>query len=288
MTSICITGTGTGIGYASALYFGRKGYTVFAGVRDIDRATDFRQRIEREALPIQLLALDVNETDSVTAAVARIRREVGGLDVLVNNAGILGGGALEETSLEVATALFNTNYFGAIRMMQAVLPDMRERQQGCIVNVTSLAGRLAMAGYGHYGAAKHALEAASEILAQEVRMFNIRVALVAPGVVLTPIFTKPRPVPPLTSPYNMHTERVGAFFAKQLRTPTLPDQVAAVIEHAIRTDHPQLRYLVGRDAEALMRGRQTLSDEAWVDLGREMSYSEYARQMNQIMDAELF
>lgn len=288
MTSICITGTSTGIGFATALHFGRKGYSVFAGVRDLDRAHEFQRLIDHETLPIRLLTLDVNDPALVNAAVAHIHHTSGGLDVLVNNAGILGGGPFEQTPLEVAKALFETNYFGAIRMIQAVLPAMRTRRQGCIVNVTSLSGRIAMAGYGHYGAAKHALEAASEMLAQEVKMFNIRVAIVEPGVILTPIFTKSRPVADRTSPYQMHSERIGGFFAKQLRAPTLPEKVATTIEHAICTAQPHLRYLVGRDAEALMRGRKAMSDEAWVELGREMSYSEYAHLMNQMTGADLF
>src|SRR5207247_8257851 len=111
----------------------------------------------------------------------------GRIDVLVNNAGIGGGGPIEDVPIEFAKSMFETNYFGTIRMIQAVLPGMRERRSGAIVNVSSIAGRLAIAGHGHYSAATHALAAAREALAQEVLAFGLRAAVVAPVVVAPPM-----------------------------------------------------------------------------------------------------
>ena len=119
--------------------------------------------------------------------------------------------------------LFKTNYFGAIRMIQAVLPGMRERRGGAIVNVSSLGGVVAVAGHGHYCAVKHGFKAASEALAQEVLAFGIRVAIVEPGVVVTPIFKKARRSSNPASPYAKHVERLLGFYQSRcLRRPSLP------------------------------------------------------------------
>jgi len=197
----------------------------------------------------------------------------GRVDVLVNNAGIGGGSAIEDVPLDFAKRLFETNYFGAIRMIRAVLPSMRAGRAGAIVNVSSVAGRVAVAAHGHYCAAKHALEAASLALAQEVRAFGIRIILIEPGVVLTPIFSKAIRYTDDASPYYDHRRRQLLHYEKV--TPTLPQAVAEVIEHAIATDRPRLRYLVGADAEAFVRGRSALSDEEVIEDGRPMSDAEY-------------
>ena len=171
--------------------------------------------------------------------------------------------------------MFETNYFGTIRMIQAVLPGMRERRSGAIVNVSSIAGRLAIAGHDHYSAVKHALEAASEALAQEVLAFGIRVAVVEPGVVVTPIFSKARRFADPASPYRVHVHRLLLFYQMQMKMPSQPSDVAAVIYEAVTTPEPKLRWLVGEDARRLTAGRQRLSDEEYVATGRPMADEEY-------------
>src|SRR5207245_4927603 len=163
--------------------------------------------IESDKLKIAPLTLDVDDDASVRRGVQEVIARSGRIDALVNNAGIGGGGPIEDVPIEFAKSMFETNYFGTIRMIQAVLPGMRERRSGAIVNVSSIAGRLAIAGHGHYSAVKHALEAASEALAQEVLAFGIRVAVVEPGVVVTPIFSKARRFADPTSPYRVHVDR---------------------------------------------------------------------------------
>ena len=190
MSVVLVTGSSTGIGLATALHFARLGHDVHAGVRNPATATELVRAIESEKLPIRLVTLDVNDAGSVKRGVGEVLERAGRVDVLVNNAGIGGGGPIEDVPVEWAQALFETNYFGAIRMSQAALPGMRERRSGAIVNVSSIAGRVAIAGHGHYSAVKHALEAASEALAQEVQAFGIRVVIIEPGVVVTPIFEK--------------------------------------------------------------------------------------------------
>ena len=275
MSVVLVTGSSTGIGLATVLHFGRLGGGVYAGVRNIATASELTRAIAAETLPVHLIALDVDDQASVTRAVGEVLSREGRIDVLVNNAGIGGGGPVEDVPIDWVKSLFETNYLGAIRMIQAVLPDMRERRSGAIVNVSSIAGRLAIAGHGHYSAVKHALEAISEALAQEVLEFGIRVALVEPGVVVTPIFTKAKRFADPKSPYAAHVRRLLLFYQMQMKTPSQPADVARVIHEAVTTETPKLRYLVGHDAALLVAGRRKLSDEEYVETGRAMPDEEY-------------
>jgi NAD(P)-dependent dehydrogenase (short-subunit alcohol dehydrogenase family) len=274
-----VTGTSSGIGLATAVHFARQGYDVWAGVRDVGAATDLRAAIERERLPIRRLPLDVNDTGSVERAAAEALAAGGAVDVLVNNAGIGGGGPIEDVPVDFAQSMFETNYFGVIRVVRAVLPAMRQRRRGAIVNVSSIAGRVAIAGHGHYSAVKHALEAASEALAQEVQGFGIRVAIVEPGVVLTPIFQKARRFNDPTSPYADHVRRLLLFYQAQMKMASQPEDAARVIYEAATTSAPRLRWLVGEDARLLAAGRRRLTDEEYVAGARPMPDAEYLEQM---------
>ena len=163
--------------------------------------------------------------------------------------------------------------------MQLVLPIMREARGGVIVNVSSIAGRVLLGGIisSAYGGSKFALEAASEILAQEVCRFNIRVAIIEPGVIKTPIFDKGEADPHGDeSPYHPLNLRGERLFSSRLQNPSLPELVAEVIQQAIEAERPKLRYLVGPDAEAMAAGRRKLTDEALVESGQDMSLDAYA------------
>jgi len=275
MAVVLITGCSSGIGLSTARHFARLGDEVHAGVRHPSTAWELTAAIESDKLKIAPLTLDVDDDASVRRGVQEVVARSGRIDVLVNNAGIGGGGPIEDVPIEVAKSMFETNYFGTIRMIQAVLPGMRERRSGAIVNVSSIAGRLAIAGHGHYSAVKHALEAASEALAQEVLAFGIRVAVVEPGVVVTPIFSKARRFADPASPYRVHVHRLLLFYQMQMKMPSQPSDVAAVIYEAVTTREPKLRWLVGEDARRLTAGRQRLSDEEYVATGRPMADEEY-------------
>ncbi len=275
MSVILITGTSTGIGLANALLFARKGDDVHAGVRSLATATELTAAIAKEALPIRPVVIDVDDAASVTRGVNDVLAKAGGVDVLVNNAGIGGGGPLEDVPLDWVKSLFETNYFGALRMIQAVLPGMRRRRSGVIVNVTSIAGRVAIAGHGHYSAVKHALEAASEALAQEVLAFGIRVAIIEPGVVITPIFAKAKRFADPASPYFEHVRRLLGHYQKQMPFAAQPSDVAEVIYEAVTTKAPRLRWLVGEDAKRLDEGRRRLSDEEYIAGAAPMPIEEY-------------
>jgi len=272
-----ITGTSTGIGKVTALHLARQGHHVFASMRNpATGLSALEQAADQEGLKLDVIRLDVNDPDSSEKAVREVLEQAGQLDVLINNAGIPGGGVIEEAPEEILRAVFETNFFGAMRMMRLVLPTMRQARSGTIVNVTSIAGRLALAGNTAYCTSKFALEAASEALAQEVRPFNIRVAIIEPGLVQTPIFAKRGPQPNQDSPYHDIALRSGRVFGKLLESASQPELVAETIQLALETDQPKLRYLVGEDAKKWAAGRQAMTDKQWVDFGREMTLDEYA------------
>lgn len=265
MTIALVTGTSSGIGLATSVSLARRGHKVIATMRDLNRSTELRKITEAESLPISFAQLDVNSDISVNDSMSRLLSEHDHIDVLVNNAGLGGGGSIEELPLAFFREVMETNYFGALRCIKALIPNMRERRSGCIINVTSIAGRMAIAPAGSYAASKWALEALSEILAQEMKVFNVRVAIVEPGVIATPIFSKARPVPP-DSPYP-HARRQRALFSASLTQPTSPFVVGEKICEIVESDSWRLRYPVGPDAEPFLKWRASKTDEEVVQLG---------------------
>lgn len=263
MAIVLITGTSTGIGFATAVACARARHEVYATMRDPARAPQLQTLAQQEGLPVRVLPLDVDNDASVRGAIEHLLAERGRIDVLVNNAGIAPLGAIEEHPLAEFRRAMETNYFGALRCIQAVLPTMRTQRRGCIINVTSVAGQIALAASAAYTASKFALEALSEVLAQEVKAFNIRVAIVEPGVIQTPILDKMRDGPAETQ--YPHEPRLQALFAASLKQPVSPAVVGEQIRHIIESESWQLRYPVGPDAAPFLEWRARLSDEAWVD-----------------------
>lgn len=263
MATVLITGTSTGIGLATAVQLARAGHEVFASMRHPDASPELGEIVAAGGLPVSLVQLDVDSDDSVSNAVSEILAARGNIDVLVNNAGIGWVGPIEEKPLSEFRQVMETNFFGALRCIQAVLPSMRMQRSGCIINVTSVAGRIATAPQAAYTASKHALKAISEVLAQEVKAFDIRVAIVEPGIIQTPIFSKMQEISPDT--LYPHERRLEALFAKSNEDPVSPYVVAEKIEEIIASDSSQLRYPVGPDAQPFLEWRRSMSDEEWVD-----------------------
>jgi NAD(P)-dependent dehydrogenase (short-subunit alcohol dehydrogenase family) len=262
MAIALVTGTSSGIGLATAVTLARGGHTVIATMRNLDGGGEIRKIASDEKLPITLAALDVDSDASVASAFERVLAEHGRIDVLVNNAGVGAGGAVEEVSVAEFREVMETNFFGALRCVKQVLPGMRERRQGCIVNITSVAGRMASAPHASYAASKWALEAMSECLAQEMKAFNVRVAIIEPGVIATPIFRKGKPLNP-NSPYP-HMRRLMALFRASLQKPTSPYVVGEQILQIVDGDSEQLRYPVGPDAAPLLHWRASKTDEEMI------------------------
>jgi NAD(P)-dependent dehydrogenase (short-subunit alcohol dehydrogenase family) len=267
MTVSLVTGTSTGIGLATAIRLAREGHTVYASMRDLERAGALRAAAKEAGVELEVIALDVDDDISIRDGIAAIFEREGRVDTLINNAGIDEGDCFEETSVDTFRAVMETNFHGVVRCIQAVLPGMRARRSGCIVNVSSLTGRVPSSGASAYCASKAALEAATECLAAEVSAFDVRVALVEPGLVLTPIFGKRR-LPSPDSPYADLYRRSLALFPKLIERGSTADDVAEAIASVIQTDKPRLRYLVGWDAETIVDHRARMTDEEFVDMGR--------------------
>jgi NAD(P)-dependent dehydrogenase (short-subunit alcohol dehydrogenase family) len=262
MARVLITGTSKGIGYSTTLLLARAGHEVVATMRN-PGGSDLEKVATEAKLPVTVRALDVDDDVSV----AEVFGEVGdSLDVVVNNAGIFSIDAVEDESLERIRQVMETNYFGAVRCTKAVLPGMRRRGSGCIVNVTSVAGRVAFYSTGAYCASKFALEAFTESLAQEVAGYGIRVALVEPGIIDTPMAKSQLPQYDTGSPYP-HGRRMHTLFQNPDKPEASPDLVGEMIRHVIESDDPRLRYPVGPDAHVFLGWRGSVGDEDWVGIG---------------------
>jgi len=262
VTTILITGANRGIGMATAVSLGRAGHRVLATMRDPGSGEALRAVVDTESLPIHLARMDVDSDASVQACISALESTHGPIDVLVNNAGITRIGTVEELPLEAFRAVMETNYFGTIRCIQAVLPGMRARRSGCIVNISSVSGRLSTSPLGPYAASKFAVEALSEALAQEVLPFGLRVVVVQPGTIDTAM---PRSV----ADHHGHSiypnaERVARMFTTALDAASDPSDVGDAIRDIIADASTQFRYPVGADAEALLAMRTVISDEEWV------------------------
>ncbi len=240
-----ITGCSTGIGRATAIELTQRGYEVVATARRPESIEDLDVAVK--------LALDVDSDASVTAAVAEARP----IDVLVNNAGFGVEGPIESVPLDEVRRMFETNVFGSIRMIQAVLPGMRERGGGAIVNVTSMAGVVAPPLGGYYAATKFAMEAVSESLKLEAGHFGIQVFAIEPGVIETSFDENALDHRGEPGPY----EELGTLWAKAMDTlggsapAPGPELVATAIATALESDGSQLRWPVGQDAEMIAAAR---------------------------------
>ena len=280
-----ITGASTGIGRAAALLFARRGFRVIATMRDPERGDELVRLAAGEQLALAVVALDVTSDASTSEAFAKIGAEHGAVDVLVNNAGIAPLGTLEDSSVAVWREVLETNVLGAVRCCQAVLPSMRERRGGHIVNVSSVTGRMASPGQVAYSASKFALEAASEALALEVAPFGIRVSLVEPGVTATPIIGKAARAPSPTA-YPHTYARLSALYRALLQRPATPEQIAEVIFTAATTGEPRLRWPAGPGAAELIAARAALADDAYVAMGG-AEPEEYRRAFAERLGVEL-
>jgi NAD(P)-dependent dehydrogenase (short-subunit alcohol dehydrogenase family) len=262
MKSVIITGASRGIGIETALAFGRAGYRVFATMRNPEKAVLLKQKIRDESLNISISAMDVDSDESVAGAMDAIFRKAGQVDILVNNAGIEFHGSIEETGLSEFRAVMETNYFGVLRCIQRVLPMMRKNLSGCIINITSVAGRIASTPLGPYAASKHALEAISEALAQEVKPFHIRVAIVEPGIIDTDMA---RGVKKGGDSAYSQINRFGGLFEASLKTPAHASIVADKILEIAESETWQLHHPVGPDAKPFLDWRSSMTDEEWVN-----------------------
>lgn len=262
MAIIFISGTSTGIGFATAETLARKGHRVYASMRNPQKTPELQNLAERENLPIHIITMDVDDEVSVKHGIGGVLEKEGFIDVLVNNAGISKYGPVEELPFDSFQKMMQTNYFGTLRCIKAVLPSMRERKAGCIVNNTSVAARVNGDFLAGYCASKAAVEAFSESLALEVQPYNIRIAVVEPGVIMTPIFSKDER--PISANYP-NVKRRFAFFAASLERQVQPGVVAEVINDIIDGKSTKFRNLAGPDSLPLTSFRTSITDEEWIN-----------------------
>lgn len=261
---ILITGTSTGIGYSTAALLARNGHTVYAGMRTPEASPRLQQLAEEEKLKLTVLKMDVLKDADVQNAVETVLSKEKRMDVLVNNAGTHAWGAVEELPMDLFREIMETNYFGALRCIKAILPSMRENKNGTIVNISSVAGKMYSNFHGAYSATKAALEALSESLAQEVAPFNIKVFLVQPGITDTPIFNKTNKIPADTHYPNI--KRFLSMFAASLNeNPISTDWAAETINEIVAGKRNLMRNPAGPDAPVFLTFRSSLTDEDWAN-----------------------
>lgn len=282
-----VTGANSGIGRATAIRLASAGHTVIGTVRDVAKADKLLAAAETAGVTIELAELDVADGDSVRAGFADIFGRIGRVDHLVNNAGVGGNGVVEETTPKQFLDVMNVDLCGVVRCTQAVLPHMRERGSGTIVNIASVAGRFGAIAQAPYVASKWALEGVSEELAFEVAPFGIRVAIIEPGVTKSAIFAKNNDAPNASGAYDVQYGRMFAFYAAGIRQATPAEEVADVILHAIDTDQPQLRYQVSWAAAEIVAGRDRMAEGDWVALGAIADDAEYAARFAELFDVDI-
>jgi NAD(P)-dependent dehydrogenase (short-subunit alcohol dehydrogenase family) len=288
MASVAVvTGANSGIGRATAIHFAAKGFSVVGTVRDRGRATKLGAMAADRGVDVELVELDVADDESVRRGFEQIVDHTGGVDVLVNNAGVGGNGVVEETRPSDYLDVMNINLCGAVRCTQAVLPGMRERRSGAIVNISSVAGRVGALAQSPYVASKWALEGISEGMAQELAPFGIRVVIVEPGITKSAIFAKTVDFPNTTGAYEAPYQRMFQMYATGIPIATDPFEVAEVIHHAVTTDQPRLRYVTSWGAEELIAGRERMTDADWVSLGAAPDDATYYTRFEQLFGLDI-
>lgn len=274
MAVILVTGANSGIGRAAAVHLAAAGHTVFGAMRDLGKGDKLHHEAEAAGATVSPVALDVSDDASVRAGVQQVLDAEGRVDVLVNNAGLGYNAAVEDVDIADGKEVFDVNYWGVVRCTQAVLPAMREQGSGTIVNVSSIAGRLAALMQAVYASSKWALECLSENLAQELAPFGIRVKVIEPGVTRTALLAKHQDLR-ADSVYADAYRRMFAMYATGIEANVRPSVVAEVIQQAIDDPSARLRYACAWAGEQLADGRAGISDEEWIALGAAASDDEY-------------
>lgn len=282
-----VTGSNSGIGRSAAVDLAAKGWTVYGTMRSLDKGAKLSAMAEAAGVTVHPVVCDVTDTGSVERAMAEILAAAGRIDVLVNNAGVGGNATVEECSIERFAEVMDVNLHGLVRCIQAVVPHMRARGSGTIVNVTSVIGRFAAVAQAPYVASKWAAEGMSQELAHELAPFGIRVVIVEPGVIKTAILAKNTDAPNETGAYDTHYQRLLDFYMAGLAEAGHPSVVAETIYEAVTTDSPMLRWTCGWGADALTSALESVPDEEWVALGAIEDNAEYRRRFHEVYGLDI-
>jgi NAD(P)-dependent dehydrogenase (short-subunit alcohol dehydrogenase family) len=267
--TVLITGATDGLGKAAALLLAERGYRVFAAGRSAEKRAQLDARARQQKLPLESLEMDVCDDGSVKSAVAAVHKKAGSIDVLINNAGLVYVGAIEDLSMEDWRRQFETNFFGVIRVTQAVLPRMRERRKGRILMMSSVSGFVTPPTQGAYSASKHAIEALSNALRHELYPFGIHTILIQPGYIMTNI---QRTAMELTQSYGekfkigpyakIYASYLGSATNTRAQSKTTPEDCARILLQAIEAPRPKARYGVTPLATFAKISKWLLTDRA--------------------------
>jgi NAD(P)-dependent dehydrogenase (short-subunit alcohol dehydrogenase family) len=268
--TVLITGGTEGLGRAAAVLLAERGYRVFAGGRNVAKLESLTQLARERKLSLEAIEFDVCNDASVEKGITEIERRAGPVDILVNNAGIAIAAMMEEITLDDLRKQFETNLFGVMRVTRRVLPEMRKRRRGRIINMSSISGKVAIPTMGPYAASKHALEAVSDALRLELYPFDIQVVLIEPGYIPT---NMNRTAAELSSAYAKGAEQspYAAIYQRFMSTwektrkasKYKPEDCAAVVLRAIKDTTPRARYAVTRRAKIGILAKRLLTDRAF-------------------------
>jgi NAD(P)-dependent dehydrogenase (short-subunit alcohol dehydrogenase family) len=260
---VLVTGSSTGLGLETAIGLAERGFTVYATVRDLTMKDEVLAAAQARSVQLRVLRLDLDDNDSITAAVNQIVAETGGIFALVNNGGVGLRGCLEDVSDDEIRRVFETNIYGTIAVTKAVLPAMREAGRGRIITIGSVGGRVSSFGVSVYCASKFAQEGLAEALSLEVTPFGLHSILVEPGIIKTTRWstnraTSANALSP-TSPYRA-LFAAGEVLADKVveRSRTTAADVAAAVADALTDERPRLRYVVGQPAGLVILLRRYL------------------------------
>jgi NAD(P)-dependent dehydrogenase (short-subunit alcohol dehydrogenase family) len=269
-----VTGSSSGIGFEISLMLARNGFITYATMRDLQKSSTLRSIADKENIPLRCVQLDVTNDMSVKQAIETIVNESHNIDVLVNNAGYGLSGALEDLLINEIKLQFDTNFFGLIRAMQAVLPIMRSQRSGIIVNISSGLGRFGIATSSAYASSKFAIEGLTESISYELEPFGIRTILVEPGIIKTNFIKAAvlgQKSTDSNSPYFQFMNNMDDGMKKLIESGESPEYVARVVLDAINDSNPKLRYLAGKDVEHIMEIKNKVSDEDFHNMIKNMS-----------------
>lgn len=265
--TVLVTGCSSGIGLATCHVLSRNNFMTYGTVRNLSKAKKIQDLINGENLSLKILRLDVNDNQSIKLAVKKILTDTGRIDVLINNAGYGMFGPVEEITTQEVKKQFETNFFGTIRLIKAIVPIMRKQGNGTIVNISSMVGRFGVPLNSAYVSSKFAVEGLSESISFELEEFGIRVIVIEPGVVKSDFFhnVKVKGMN-LESPYHKLMERRVNFLDKAMKNSlTSSYDVADTILEALNSKDPKFRYVIGNDATNSLRMRNSLSDRKFME-----------------------
>jgi len=267
--SVLITGATDGLGKAAALLLAERGYRLFAAGRSAEKRAQLDALAREKKLPLETLEMDVCDDASVNAGVLSVLNKAGAIDVLINNAGLVYAGAVEELRLEGWRKQFETNFFGVLRVTQAVLPHMRERRKGRILMMSSVSGIVTPPTQGAYSASKHAIEAVANAMRSELYPFGIETILIEPGYIVTNIqqtameLAQPYQEEIRNGPYaKIYATYWSSAKSTRAQSKTTPEDCARIMLEAIEAPRPKARYGVTPLATLVKWGKRLLSDRA--------------------------